>query len=383
MINLGLRLNKSRVASILDAAMKYRQQQGFFEYPPCGINCASGFIRIETDGSAVLQPHARQWRQRHVVRGQWPITEDPEAFTNSRLARYLSDAFANDPDASDKINLLGEVAGCTALGWGTRVRNPKAIVTYSEEGATGKSTYLRLLRSLPNPDAVASVPPGKFGDEKYAWRLIGRVLNAADELPDRAVRSDVFKRMITGEPVPARDVYRSATDFSPVALHVFSTNVLPAFSGGVDGGTVRRLLPLEFTHVVPEAGRDPDLPDRIVSEEADLFLHFAVEGACRLVRNRDFTVPASSRELLARWVLSADPVRAWAAARLAVTAEENMISVTVLFADFRNWAEAQGLKAEFLPSVIAFGKRLRSAAPGLEYHRSDGSAYRNARICAR
>ena len=99
---------------------------------------------------------------------------------------------------------------CTALGWGTRVRSPKAIVTYSEEGATGKSTFLRLLRSLPNADAVASVPPGKFGDEKYAYRLIGRVLNAADELPDRAVRSDVFKRMITGEPVPARDVYRSA-----------------------------------------------------------------------------------------------------------------------------------------------------------------------------
>jgi phage/plasmid primase-like uncharacterized protein len=244
-----VRLNKGRVASILDAAMKYRQQQGFFEQPPCGINCASGFVRIDAGGLAELQPHARQWRQRHVVRGQWPIAEDPEAFANSRLAGYLRDAFAGDPDASEKINLLGEVAGCTALGWGTRVRNPKAIVTYSDEGATGKSTYLRLLRSLPNPDAVASVPPGKFGDEKYAWRLIGRVLNAADELPDRAVRSDVFKRMITGEPVPARDVYRSATDFAPVALHVFSTNVLPAFSGGVDGGTVRRLLPLEFTQL--------------------------------------------------------------------------------------------------------------------------------------
>ena len=135
------------------------------------------------------------------------------------------------------------------------------------------------------------------------------MLNAADELPDRAVRSDVSKRMITGEPVPARDVYRSATDFSPVALHVFSTNVLHAFSGGVDGGTVRRLLPLEFTHVVPEAERDPDLPDRILSDEADLFLHFAVEGACRLVRKRDFTVLASSRELLTRWVLEHDPVR--------------------------------------------------------------------------
>jgi hypothetical protein len=117
-----------------------------------------------------------------------------------------------------------------------------------------------------------------------------------------------------------------------------------------------------------------------LSEEADLFLDFAVEGACRLVRNRDFTVPASSRELLQRWVLSADPVRAWAAARLEVTGDENTIPVAALFSDFRIWAQGQGLKSEFLPNVISFGKRLRSAAPGLEYHRSDGSAYRNARI---
>ena len=382
--NVGVvRLNKNRIASILDAAMKYRQEHNFFDEQPCGINCVSGFIQIEADGSPTLQPHARQWRQRHVVRGRWPVSREPEVFSISRLARYLRDSFAGDLDAADKINLLGEVAGCTALGWGTRVRSPKAIVTYSEEGATGKSTLLRLLRSLPNADAVASVPPGKFGDEKYAYRLIGRVLNAADELPDRAVRSDVFKRMITGEPVPARDVYRSAADFAPVALHVFSTNVLPSFSGGVDGGTVRRLLPIEFTHVVPDSERDPDLPERILSEEADLFLDFAVEGACRLVRNRDFTVPASSRELLQRWVLSADPVRAWAAARLEVTADENTIPVAALFSDFRIWAEGQGLKADFLPNVISFGKRLRSAAPGLEYHRSDGSAYRNARICGR
>ena len=378
-----VRLNKNRVGSILDAAMKYRQEAKFFDERPCGINCASGFIRIGTDGSPELQPHARRWRQRHVVRGQWPIPEKLEVFADSQLAQFLGDAFADDSDASDQINLLGEVAGCAALGWGTRVRSPKAIVAYSEEGATGKSTFLRLLRSLPNEDAVASVPPGKFGDEKYAHRLIGRVLNAADELPDRAVRSDVFKRMITGEPVPARNVYCSATDFAPVALHVFSTNVLPSFSGGVDGGTARRLLPIEFTHVVPESERDPDLPEKILTEEANLFLHFAVEGACRLVQNRDFTVPASSRELLERWVLSADPVRAWAAERLEVTVDENRVSVAALYADFRVWAEKRGLKSEFLPNIISFGRRLRSAASGLEYLRSDGSACRNARIRAR
>jgi len=283
-------------------------------------------------------------------------------------------------DIEDKVNLLGEVAGCAATAHGTRLRNPKAIVTYSPEGGTGKSSFLKLLRGLPNPNAVASVPPGKFGDEKYAHRLIGRVLNASDELSERAVKADVFKKMITGEPVPARDVYRSATDFVPVALHVFSTNVLPSFSGGVDGGVVRRLLPIEFTHVVPEAERDPDLADRILNGEADLFLDFAVEGASRLLRQRDYTIPSSSAKLLNEWILQADPVRAWIAARLVVTTVEHLIAVVTLYADFVFWAEEQGLKKEFLPSVFSFGKRLRGGASGLHFTRSDGSYCLNAQL---
>jgi hypothetical protein len=330
-----VKLNKSRVVSIVDAAMRYRGQPDFFQDPPVGINCESGFIRIGDDGVAELMPHARQWRQRHVVRGRWPIPLDLAVFESSRLAKYLSDSVAGDPDAADKVNLLGEIAACTALGRGTRLRNPKAVVAFSEEGATGKSTFLKLLRALPNPEAVSSVPPGKFGDEKYAWRLIGKVLNAADELPDRAVKADVFKRMITGEPVPARDVYRSATDFVPTALHVFSTNVLPSFSGGVDGGVIRRLLPIDFVHVVPEGERDPDLPNDILGDESDLLLHFAVEGACRLLRQRDFTVPASSAELLQRWILAADSVRAWAAARLEITSYEHAVAVGALYHDFQ------------------------------------------------
>jgi phage/plasmid-associated DNA primase len=180
--------------------------------------------------------------------------------------------------------------------------------------------------------------------------------------------------------VPARDVYRSATDFVPVALHVFSTNILPSFSGGVDGGVIRRLLPIEFTHVISENERDPDLPDRILRDEPDLLLDFAVKGACRLLQQRDFTIPPSSRELLNEWMLSADPVRAWVAARLEVSKYKSITSVAALYADFVSWAEAQGLKREFLPNVISFGKRLRSAAPGLQYIRSDGSFCDNARL---
>lgn len=56
--------------TIIDAAMKYRHQPDFFVAKQCGINCESGFIEIAKDGSTTLFPHARQWRQRHVVRGK-------------------------------------------------------------------------------------------------------------------------------------------------------------------------------------------------------------------------------------------------------------------------------------------------------------------------
>ena len=375
-----VRLNKSRVSSILDAVLKYRQEHDYFKATPCGINCESGFIQISEDGTLEHLPHARRWRQRHVVLGHYQENIQPKNWESSNLVRYLRQAVSSDEDAVEKINLLGEVAGCTATGSGTKIRNPKAIIAFSEEGGTGKSTLLRLLRALPNIAAVASVPASKFGDEKYAYRLIGKVLNAADELPDRAIKSDVFKRMITGEPIPARDVYCSAIDFSPVALHVFSTNVLPGFSGGVDGGTARRLLPIEFSHVVPENERDPDLPDRIIREEADLLLYFAVEGACRLIRQKGFTIPASSKILLDRWLISADPVRAWAAERLEVTNYENIMAASSLYQDFQRWTERKGMKRDFLPNAISFGKRLPAAVQGLERHRSDGSHYRNVRL---
>ena len=375
-----MRLNRSRVGSIADATLKYRQQPDFFAAAPPGINCASGFVRFGDDGTPELVPHARRWRQRHVVKGRYPAAATDEQRAESLLAKYLRETFEGDKDAEAKRELVGEMLGAAAMGYGTRVRSPKAIVAYSEAGATGKSVFLELLRSLPNPEAVASVPPGKFGDEKYAFRLIGKVLNASDELPDRAVRSDVFKRMVTGEPVPARDLYKSATDFRPTALHVFSTNVLPGFQGGVDGGVVRRLMPIGFNRVVPEAGRDPDLVRKIIEQEADLLLEMAVEGASRLIRNRDFTVPESSAELLTRWTLSADPVRAWAAERLEVTAGESRIAAATLYHDFVQWAEASGLKTEFLPNALAFGRRLQGVRPELSHHRSDGSYYRNAQL---
>jgi phage/plasmid-associated DNA primase len=119
---------------------------------------------------------------------------------------------------------------------------------------------------------------------------------------------------------------------------------------------------------------------KILRDESDLLLNVAVEGARRLIRRGAFTIPSSSRELLQGWVNDADPVRGWAAERLEVTTFENVIGVSVLYADFLRWCAEQGLRRDFLPNVKAFGKRLRGVDLKLKFAVSHLAQCRNARL---
>lgn len=62
-----------------------------------------------------------------------------------------------------------------------------------------------------------------------------RLENVCDELDaGKSLGSDRFKALVTGDPVSAKIVYQRVFSFVPKALHIFATNQLPNFSGGVD-----------------------------------------------------------------------------------------------------------------------------------------------------
>ena len=277
--------------------LAYCADDGFFENAPTGIPCANGFVRFKVKtGEFSFETHDRHQRHRHILTGKHrEVTE--EEFNGSLLMTLLSGAFRDDPDADAKVRLIEELAGCVALGYGTRLPSPKAVIFYGASGANGKSSIQDMLRGLANPESVCSIPPSKFGNDYYAIQLGGKVLNAVDELGDRAVRKDSFKSAITGEPLSARDLYCSATFVRPVALHVLSTNTLPNFGNGVDGGVLRRLLPIEFGTVIPEDQRIDGIGRRICEQEPDLLLAFAIRGARRLLQQKGFMRPESRGRL--------------------------------------------------------------------------------------
>lgn len=364
--DMAVQLSKTRIDSVLNEMGATLAQSDFFKHAPAGINCASGFIAFDAAGQPSLVDHHPSHRCRHALPGRWSPGgldgENPPL--DSLLGRLLYGSFKNDEDAEEKRRLLAEVAGAAALGYGPKLRQPKAVVFVGETAENGKSQVLDAIRGLLPESAISSITANKFGEDRYIVGLRGKLLNAADELSGAAIASEAFKAVVTGNPVCGRDVYRSAIDFRPVAQHIFATNTLPRFAGGMDRGVRRRLLPVVFNRVIPVDERIEDIGLRIGCEEADLMLAFAVAGASRLIRQRGFTVPKSSREALQSWVYQDNLVLAWVDARVDPDPPRPGMKVcgiksSYAYSMFRKWAIEEGFAERYLPDLPGFVQRLK------------------------
>ncbi len=374
-----VKLGKARVDSILNELAVLVTEEEFFTNAPVGINCASGFIRFSGDGVPTLEPHDRDHRCRHTLPGRWSPDQEKHRPDDPLLNQLLKGAFHDDEDAPQKKLLLAEVCGAAALGYATKLLQPRAVILKGEKAENGKSQILDLARGLLPLSAISSVTAARMGDERHVIGLIGKLLNASDELSSSsAIASETFKAIITGEPVDGRDVYKSRIEFRPLAQHIFATNTLPPFQGGMDRGVQRRLLVITFNRIIPLEERIESIGRRIAAEESDLLLEWAVEGASRLIRQRNFTIPPSSKIALTDWILGADPVLAWLDACVTIKPHSGnypCLTTREAYDSFRSWAVAEGFKNDKLPAINGFVQRVQANAPGLEHKRTKDGRY--------
>jgi phage/plasmid-associated DNA primase len=306
-----------------------------------GINCADGVITFDKNGEPSISGHHPEHRQRHVLPGHWKIGTKGAPPDGSLLETYLKGSFAGDPEADEKIRLLQEVAGVTALGYATRLASPKALVLLGRSAENGKSQFLDMLTGLLPPSAVCTVPPDRLGDDNKIMLLVGALLNVSGELSG-AIGSERFKSVITGDFLDARSAYaRNVVQFRTVAQHVYACNQLPPFKGGMDAGVRRRLEVVDFLRTIPREDRIADIGKKIARDEAGLLLAWAVEGAQRVLEQGHYSELSSSERALAEWTRTENPVSAWIADRvlppLADVEKPPRVSSADAFADFRAW----------------------------------------------
>jgi phage/plasmid-associated DNA primase len=203
-----------------------------------------------------------------------------------------------------------------------------------------------MFRGLVPATSTVSVAPSKFGDTNEVVRLVGKTLNASDELGNyKAIQSDVFKAVITGEPISGRSVYRQPVEFRAQAQHIFACNSLPAFQGGMGRDVTRRLMPITFNRTIPMGERVLRIGERVAAEELHLVLGWAVDGAARLLKRGHFPELESAAETLRDWIGSADYVLGWIEDRVEQV-PDTRTSSTKAWEDFKAYAQREDIKIE-------------------------------------
>jgi putative DNA primase/helicase len=378
-----VKLGKGKINSILNELLANCSEPSFFERRSAGINCASGFIQFSDDRYPSLHPHSPEYRARHVLPGRWNEDRSAELPATSLLSRLLGGVFKGDPDSSEKAQLLAEICGVAAVGHATKLLQPRAVVLHGSSAENGKGQILDVMRGLLPESAVCSVAPAMMTDERHVVALVGKLLNATDELSASAVTSDRFKSIVTGDPVSGRDVYKSRVEFRSSAQHIFASNELPTFNGGMDRGVQRRLAVVPFNRVIPMEERIDGIGKLVSQREPDLLLSWAVGGASRVIRNGCFTIPRSCKQALREWIFAADPILAWIEERVQVDTSadpQTAITTRAAYNEFRAWAAAEGFKA--LPEINGFVQPVSAADRGIGYRRSgkDGRRFIGMRV---
>lgn len=213
--------------------------------------------------------------------------------------------------------------------------------------ANGKSTYINVLRTMLGPGNVSSLDIATLGQRFQAGRLIGRLANLGDDIPDGFLRGDelsLFKKLVTGDEIYTDVKNGEGFEFRPSATMVFSMNAMPRLADSTEG-VFRRLAFVPFrAHFAPgEPNYNPHMAEDMTQDEnlQRLALLGLQELPGVIMRGELTTIPdmAAEVEEVRR---DNDIVRRWIFDENVTAAELDGMWVTDAYHNFKSWCEDSG-----------------------------------------
>lgn len=183
-----------------------------------------------------------------------------------------ADAFLDsiaDGDA-DVVAALKEVIGACMCSKRVLSQSPMLIGRAggaSGKASNGKSTYLNWLRQILGTENVSSLDIATLGQRFQAGRVVGKLANLGDDIPDGFLKGDelsMFKKLVTGDAIYTDVKNGDGYEFRPTTSMVFSMNAVPRLSDTTDG-IFRRLAFIPFRNRFAPGlpGYDPNMAAKL------------------------------------------------------------------------------------------------------------------------
>lgn len=175
---------------------------------------------------------------------------------------------------ADVVAALKEVMGACMCSKRVLSQSPMLIGRAggaSGKASNGKSTYLNWLRQILGTENVSSLDIATLGQRFQAGRVVGKLANLGDDIPDGFLKGDelsMFKKLVTGDAIYTDVKNGDGYEFRPTASMVFSMNAVPRLSDTTDG-IFRRLafIPFRKRFAPGLPGYDPNMAAKLAKPE--------------------------------------------------------------------------------------------------------------------
>lgn len=293
------------------------------------------------------------------------IEPTPEMFIIAQLPVALNmDAPRNKADEflesisngdEDTLQAMKEVIGACMCSRRVLSQSPMLIGRAggaSGKASNGKSTYLNWLRSILGVENVSSLDIATLGQRFNASRVVGKLANLGDDIPDGFLRGDelsMFKKIVTGDSIFTDVKNGEGFEFRPSASMVFSMNAVPRLSDTTDG-VFRRLafIPFRkrFSPGMPDY--DPNISQELKQQEVlERGALLGLMALGDLIRRGTLTpIPDMVAEVekvrqdndsVARWLADCEITGEWLNGR----------SVASVYDTYKGWCEDSGERNPF------------------------------------
>lgn len=296
------------------------------------------------------------------------ITAEVAVDLDIEAAPNAADAFLESiSGGDDEVEaVLCEIIGACMCSRRVLSQSPMLIGRAGAAGgdaANGKSTFLNMLRALLGSGNVSSLDIATLGQRFQAGRIVGKLANLGDDIPDGFLRGDelsLFKKLVTGDSIYSDVKNADGFEFRPSATFVFSMNAMPRLADTTDG-VFRRLafVPFRRKFIPGMPEYDPDIIAKITTDEC--LRRFALLGLFKLeglIERGELTRIADMVEEVEAVRIDNDIVRRW-------MFEEGIDPKSLadrwtfeVYGEFKRWADGTGERytvsqASFTKKVVA------------------------------
>jgi len=254
------------------------------------INLKNGTYEV-TESGGILREHRKEDFLTYCL----PFSYDPKA-TAPLFKTYLNKVL---PDISAQI-VLQDFHGYIFT---KDLKLEKALILYGG-GQNGKSVQFEITSALLGEHNVSTKSLGDLvnndsGNDNRA-KLKDKLVNYGSEISSKSMDIDMFKRLVSGEPVAAREKYKTSFDLRNNCKFMFNANKLPSNIEHTEA-YFRRFLIIPYNQRISDEEKDPELHLKIIANELPGILNWAIIGLNRILKAKKFSECRVAKEALDRY----------------------------------------------------------------------------------